>query len=61
MLAGKDLEVIDLGTDVSSETFVNTVKNEGCHRRVLQKDWCRRLYPDTASASDKALELWLGQ
>ncbi len=30
MLEGKGLEVIDLGTDVSPETFVETAKNEGC-------------------------------
>lgn len=31
MLEGKGLEVIDLGTDVSPETFVETARNEGCH------------------------------
>ena len=30
MMEGKGLEVIDLGTDVSAETFVETAKNEGC-------------------------------
>ena len=30
MMEGKGLEVIDLGTDVSPETFVETAKNEGC-------------------------------
>ena len=30
MLEGKGLEVIDLGTDVSPEMFVETAKNEGC-------------------------------
>ena len=30
MLEGKGLEVIDLGTDVSPETFVNTAKEQGC-------------------------------
>ena len=30
MLEGKGLEVIDLGTDVSAETVVETAKNEGC-------------------------------
>ena len=30
MLEGKGLEVIDLGTDVAPETFVETAKNEGC-------------------------------
>lgn len=30
MLEGKGLEVIDLGTDVSPETFVETAKNEDC-------------------------------
>ena len=30
MLEGKGIEVIDLGTDVSPETFVMTAKNEGC-------------------------------
>ena len=30
MMEGKGLEVIDLGTDVSPETFVQTAKDEGC-------------------------------
>ncbi len=30
MMEGKGLEVIDLGTDVSPETFVQTAINEGC-------------------------------
>ena len=30
MMEGKGLEVIDLGTDVSPDTFVETAKNEGC-------------------------------
>lgn len=30
MMEGKGLEVIDLGTDVSPETFVNTAKEENC-------------------------------
>jgi methylmalonyl-CoA mutase cobalamin-binding domain/chain len=30
MLEGKGLEVIDLGTDVSPETFVQTAIDEGC-------------------------------
>ena len=30
MMEGKGLEVIDLGTDVSPEIFVNTAKEEGC-------------------------------
>ena len=30
MLEGKGLEVIDLGTDVAPETFVQTAKDEGC-------------------------------
>lgn len=30
MLEGKGLEVIDLGTDVSPEQFVETAKNENC-------------------------------
>ena len=30
MMEGKGLEVIDLGTDVSPETFVETAKTEGC-------------------------------
>lgn len=30
MMEGKGLEVIDLGTDVAPETFVETAKNEGC-------------------------------
>ena len=30
MMEGKGLEVIDLGTDVSPEMFVETAKNEGC-------------------------------
>ncbi len=31
MLEGKGLEVIDLGTDVSPEVFVETAEREGCH------------------------------
>ena len=30
MMEGKGLEVIDLGTDVSAETFVQTAKEQGC-------------------------------
>ena len=30
MLEGKGLEVIDLGTDVSAEAFVNTAKEQNC-------------------------------
>lgn len=30
MLEGKGLEVIDLGTDVAPETFVQTAKEQGC-------------------------------
>ena len=30
MLESKGIEVIDLGTDVSAETFVETAKREGC-------------------------------
>ena len=30
MMEGKGLEVIDLGTDVAPETFVETAINEGC-------------------------------
>ena len=30
MMEGKGLEVVDLGTDVSPETFVNTAKEQGC-------------------------------
>ncbi len=30
MMEGKGLEVIDLGTDVSAETFVNTAKEQNC-------------------------------
>ncbi len=30
MMEGKGLEVIDLGTDVSPETFVNTARDENC-------------------------------
>ena len=30
MMEGKGLEVIDLGTDVSPETFVNTAREQGC-------------------------------
>ena len=30
MMEGKVLEVIDLGVDVSAETFVNTAKEQGC-------------------------------
>ena len=30
MMEGRGLEVIDLGTDVSAETFVSTAKEQGC-------------------------------
>ena len=30
MMEGKGLEVIDLGTDVASETFIQTAQDEGC-------------------------------
>ena len=30
MMEGKGLEVIDLGTDVAPENFINTAKNENC-------------------------------
>jgi len=30
MLEGKGLEVVDLGTDVSAETFIQTAKEQGC-------------------------------
>ena len=30
MMEGKGLEVVDLGTDVSAETFVKTAKEQGC-------------------------------
>jgi len=30
MMESKNIEVIDLGTDVPAETFVQTVKDEGC-------------------------------
>ena len=30
MMEGKGLEVIDLGTDVSADTFVKTAKEQGC-------------------------------
>ena len=30
MMEGKGLEVVDLGTDVSAETFVSTAKEQGC-------------------------------
>ena len=30
MLEGKGLEVIDLGTDVAPETFINTARDEHC-------------------------------
>ena len=30
MMEGKGLEVVDLGVDVSAETFVNTAKEQGC-------------------------------
>ena len=30
MLEGKGLEVIDLGTDVAPETFINTARDENC-------------------------------
>ena len=30
MMEGKGLEIVDLGVDVSAETFVNTAKEQGC-------------------------------
>ena len=30
MLEGKGFEVVDLGTDISPDTFVNTAKEQGC-------------------------------
>ena len=30
MMEGKGLEVVDLGTDISAETFVNTAKEQNC-------------------------------
>ena len=35
MMEGKGLEVIDLGTDVAPETFVETAKNENC--QIIQR------------------------
>ena len=44
MLEGKGLEVIDLGTDVSAETFVNTAKEQNC-----QINCCSALLTTTMS------------
>ena len=52
MLEGKGIEVIDLGTDVSPETFVATDKNEGC-----QIICCSALLTTTMGAMKEVVEV----
>ena len=49
MLEGKGLEVIDLGTDVAPETFVETAKAEDCWKRQTV---LRRILSCQQAASD---------
>jgi len=51
MLEGKGLEVIDLGTDVSAETFVNTAKEQNC-----QIICCSALLTTTMSVMGEVVE-----
>ena len=52
MMEGKGLEVIDLGTDVSAETFVNTAESEGC--KVI---CCSALLTTTVSVMEEVVKL----
>ena len=52
MMEGKGLEVIDLGTDVAPETFVETAKNEGC-----QVICCSALLTTTIGVLDEIVKL----
>ena len=51
MFEGKGLEVVDLGIDVSPETFVETAKNEGC--QVIA---CSALLTTTMGAMKEVVE-----
>ncbi len=51
MMEGKGLEVIDLGTDVAPETFVETAKNEGC-----QIICCSALLTTTMGVMEKVVQ-----
>jgi len=52
MMEGKGLEVVDLGTDVSPETFVETAINEGC-----QIICCSALLTTTMDAMERVVRL----
>ena len=52
MMEGKGLEVVDLGTDVSPETFVETAINEGC-----QIICCSALLTTTMDAMERVVKL----
>ena len=52
MMEGKGLEVIDLGTDVSPEKYVQTVKEQGC-----QLICCSALLTTTMSVMQEVVEL----
>ena len=52
MMEGKGLEVVDLGTDVSPETFVNTAITEGCG--VI---CCSALLTTTMGAMEEVVKL----
>ncbi len=51
MLAGKGLEVIDLGTDVTPEQFAETAKNENC-----QIICCSSLLPTTMGTMEEIVK-----
>ena len=51
MLEGKGLEVIDLGTDVAPETFINTARDEHC-----QLICCSALLTNTMGAMADVVE-----
>ena len=51
MLEGKGLEVVDLGTDVSPETFVQTAKEQNC-----QIICCSALLTTTMTAMDEVVK-----
>ena len=52
MMEGKGLEVIDLGTDVSPETFVNTAKEQNC--RVI---CCSALLTTTMGVMEEVIKM----
>ena len=51
MMEGKGLEVVDLGTDVSAETFVNTAKEQNC-----QIICCSALLPTTMPVMEEVVK-----